>query len=230
MSKNSRNIVVASVIAIIIGFLIGCVVWNTGGENLIPLPAPELSEGERGELGIDKNINESNIDKYLGRSDSVYYDLRMLEDPASYENIGGDRHLSGYIRGFEVVPFPYITNVTDLPAEVGNTYQGETLFTKNDSGNYVANYREAMQIITDLFPKDKYIFLMCGGGGYAGMMKKMLVKFGWNEEKIYVVGGFWNYDGKNLVEIKDSVNGETYYAYWKVPYHEIDFSKLTKLM
>ena len=26
------------------------------------LPAPELSEGLRGEYGIDKNINESNID------------------------------------------------------------------------------------------------------------------------------------------------------------------------
>ena len=29
------------------------------------LPEPELEEGMRGQLGIDKNINEKTIDKYL---------------------------------------------------------------------------------------------------------------------------------------------------------------------
>ena len=37
---------------------------NTG-INSSKLPAPEVSGGLRGELGIDKNINEENIDKYL---------------------------------------------------------------------------------------------------------------------------------------------------------------------
>lgn len=230
MNKNAKNIIIASVASVVVGILIGCAIWNTGKENLIPLPKPTLSEGQRGELGIDKNVNEATIDKYLNRSDSVYYDMRMLEDPAEYENIGGDKYLSGIIKGFEVVSFPYITNVTDLPAEVGSTYTGTTLFTQRDDGNYIANYRESMQIITDLFPKDKNIFLMCGGGGYAGMMKKMLAKLGWNEEKIYVVGGYWYYEGKNIIEVKETLkDGTTYYAFWKIPYHEIDFSKLTKI-
>ena len=56
-------------------------------EKLKPLPLPEVTGGERGKLGIDKNINESVIDEYLNRSDSVYRDMRMLEDPAKYENI-----------------------------------------------------------------------------------------------------------------------------------------------
>ena len=95
--------------------------------ELKELPNPEITGGSRGELGIDKNINESTIDEYLNREDSVYRDMRMLEDPAKYESIGGDRFLSGYIKGFEVVPLPYIIPVTGLPNEVGKTYNGDTL-------------------------------------------------------------------------------------------------------
>ncbi|MBQ3325944.1 hypothetical protein IJG79_02230 [Candidatus Saccharibacteria bacterium] len=228
MKNKATSIIIASVVALAVGLLAGCLIWNSG-EHLPTLPKPELSEGQRGELGIDKNINESNIDKYLGRSDSVYYDLRMLEDPAKYENIDGDSYLSGMIKGFEVVPYPYISQVVGLPEAVGEPYSGPTLF-RIEGDNYIANYREAMQIITDLFPKDKNIFLMCGGGGYAGMMKKMLVKLGWDTNKIYDIGGYWNYDGKNKIEIKETLkDGTTYYAFWKVPYHEIDFSNLTKI-
>ncbi len=72
------------------------------------LPLPELEEGMRGQLGIDKNINEASIDKYLGRSGSIYRDMRMLKDEADYEAIGGDSYLSGYVKGFEVVPYPYL--------------------------------------------------------------------------------------------------------------------------
>ena len=96
-------------------------------EKLKELPKPEVTGGSRGELGIDKNINESTIDEYLNRPDAVYRDMRMLEDPATYENIGGDRFLSGYIEGFEVVPLPYIIPVTGLPGEVGKTYEGNEM-------------------------------------------------------------------------------------------------------
>lgn len=51
----------------------------------------------------------------------------MLEDPGDYEAIGGDRYVSGYIEGFEVIPLPYINPVTGLPSEVGDTYTGTTL-------------------------------------------------------------------------------------------------------
>ncbi len=72
------------------------------------LPKPELSEGLRGEYGIDKNINEKTIDNYLNREDTVYIDLRMLEDTASWENKGGSKYITGYIKGFEVIPYPYL--------------------------------------------------------------------------------------------------------------------------
>ena len=66
---------------------------------------------------------------------------------------------------------------------------------------------------------------MCGGGGYAGMMKSLLVELGWDSEKIWNVGGFWYYEGNNKIDIKDKDGN---YAFWKVNYHLIDFDNLTE--
>lgn len=196
-------------------------------QALVDLPTPEITEGIRGEqFGIDKNINEETIDNYLGRSDSVYRDMRLLKDPGNYEAIGGDSYLSGFVEGFEAVPYPLIVNVTGLPSEVGETYTGKTLFTYQD-GKYIANYEESMEILEYFFPKDKNIFLMCGGGGYAGMMKNMLIDLGWDKEKIYNVGGYWYYEGSHNVEVKKTNNdGSVSYDFWKVTYHDIDFDNL----
>ncbi len=189
------------------------------------LPKPELADGIRGsQLGIDKNINEATIDNYLNRSDAVYRDMRMLKDEANYEAIGGDSYLSGYVKGFEVVPYPYLCNVKGLPEEVGYSYTGTTLFTLNDDGTYTANYKESNEILESLFPKDKVIFLMCGGGGYAGMTKALLVSQGYDADKIYNVGGYWYYEGKNSISTK---NDDGTYDFSNVPYHDIDFDSLT---
>ena len=179
----------------------------------------------RGEHGIDKNINESNIDNYLNRSDSVYRDMRLLVDPANYEAIGGDKYLSGIVDGFEVVPLPYLIEPEGLPEAVGTSYKGKTLFSRLGNDRIGANYAESKQILEDLFPKDKNIFLMCGGGGYAGMTKKLLVELGWDENKIWNVGGYWYYEGKNKIDIKQD---DGTYAFWKLNYHEIDFKRLTE--
>jgi len=204
-----------------------CFILILAGCRQKSLPLPEIEEGMRGQLGIDKNINESTIDQYLNRTDSVYRDMRMLVDEADYEAIGGDSYLSGYVEGFEVVPYPYLCNVTGLPAEVGSSYSGTTLFTRNEDGNYIANYKESMHILEDLFPKDKYIFLMCGGGGYAGMTKDMLVALGWDGNRIYNTGGYWYYNGSHKIETRYEEDGEAYYNLAKVIYHPIDFSSLT---
>ena len=203
----------------------------SNSQKLSELPLPELSEGIRGEqFGIDKNINEETIDNYLDRSDSVYRDMRMLEDPGNYEAIGGDSYLSGFVKGFEVVPYPLLVNVSGLPEEVGESYTGKTLYTYTDEGKYVANYEESLEILEYYFPKDKNIFLMCGGGGYAGMTKNMLVSLGWDEDKIYNVGGYWYYDGENNVEVKKTNKDKSVsYDFWKVTYHDIDFNNLHKV-
>ena len=227
--KKVLIISITAIISIIVGLTAGYFIFKGDTTNNVEetLPKPEISEGIRGEqFGIDKNINESTIDEYLGRSDSVYRDMRMLKDPGNYEAIGGDSYLSGFVEGFEVVPLPYLTNVTGLPEDVGETYTGETLFTQDESGNYVANYEESMEILEAIFPKDKNIFLMCGGGGYAGMTKTMLVALGWDENKIYNVGAYWSYNGNNNVEVKKTIDGEDYYNFSIVPYYNIDFTTL----
>lgn len=227
--KKVLIISITAIISIIVGLTAGYFIFKEDTSNNVEetLPKPEISEGIRGEqFGIDKNINESTIDEYLGRSDSVYRDMRMLKDPGNYEAIGGDSYLSGFVEGFEVIPYPYLTNVTGLPEDVGETYTGETLFTQDESGNYVANYEESMEILEAIFPKDKNIFLMCGGGGYAGMTKTMLVALGWDENKIYNVGAYWSYNGNNNVEVKKTIDGEDYYNFSIVPYYNIDFTTL----
>lgn len=227
MKKYIWQLVVSVVILVTGAFVLGRYVFPNDG--LAALPVPELAEGQRGELGIDKNVNEETIDKYLGRNDAVYRDMRMLKDPGNYEAIGGDAYLSGFVNGFEVVPLPYLVNVSGLPEVVGDTYTGKTLFTEKD-GKYTANYDESLAVLEALFPKDKVIFLMCGGGGYAGMTKNMLVALGWDASKIYDAGGYWFYNGDNKVEVKRILpNGKVVYDFYKVPYHEIDFSVLTEV-
>ena len=220
---KKKNIIIWGVVILAIILIVTGAFVFTSNKN--ELPKPEVTSGLRGEFGIDKNINEKTIDDYLGRDDSVYRDMRTLKDPGNYEAIGGDSYLSGFVKGFEVVPYPYLVNVSGLPKEVGDTYKGNTLFTEKD-GKYTANYKESMDILEYLFPKDKNIFLMCGGGGYAGQTKDMLVKLGWNADKIYNVGGYWYYDGDNNVEVKNTKYGKASYDFWKVPYHDIDFDSL----
>ena len=199
-----------------------------GTPEIKELPAPEITGGARGEFLIDKSINEATLDEYLGRDDVVYRDMRMLEDPAQYENLGGDRFLSGYVEGFEVVPLPYLLNVSGLPNAVGETYTGDTLFSY-DGWRYTANYEESMSILEELFPKDKVIFLMCGGGGYAGMTKSLLIFLGWDPALLYNVGGNWAYQGEHgveLIEYSEDANGNDYFCTWRADYALIDFSRL----
>ena len=219
--KKKVMIISIIIISLLIGGLGSLLLFNDNA-RLESLPKPELTGGERGQLGIDKNINEATIDKYLNRKDSVYRDMRMLVDPGNYSAIGGDSYLSGIIKGFEVVPYPLLTEVKGLPEAVGDSYKGKTLFTQNEDGTYKANYDESLDYLEYYFPKDKYIFLMCGGGGYAGMTKKLLVALGWDENKIYNVGGYWYYKGKNNIQIKKTINDKTTYDFWKVTYHDID--------
>ena len=232
-SGKQRKIVVV-IFIILLGIIfvgIGSIIvyhFVIGGSEVIEpveekLPKPEV-DPSRGDFGVDKNINIDTIDKYLGRKDTVYRDMRMLEDPATYENIGGDSFLSGYIEGFEVIPLPYIIPVSGLPEEVGNTYDGITLFYEKD-GTYIANYNESMDILEKYFPKDKNLFLMCGGGGYAVMMKNFLIAMGWDENKIYNIGGYWYYKGEKNVDLRRD-NGSLDFS--DVPYISINFNILTK--
>ena len=51
-----------------------------------------------------------------------------------------------------------------------------------------------------------------------------------DKDKIYNVGGYWYYEGKNKVEVKQiNENNEVTYNFDLVTYHNIDFNTLTKI-
>ena len=137
--KKNLCLIITIIGSLFLGGLISYYIFNKE-TTITKLPTPEITEGLRGQFGIDKNINEDTIDNYLNRTDSVYRDVRMLKDPGNYEAIGGDSYLSGFVSGFEVVPYPYLVNVTGLPDAVGKTYEGKTLFTYKDN-QFVYTYK-----------------------------------------------------------------------------------------
>lgn len=196
----------------------------------VPLPAPEIDAGSP--FGVDKNINMATIDRYLDRDDVAYRDVRMLFDPADYGAIGGEADLTRTIQGFTVVPFPYMATLTALP--VPGAYEGACLYTVewNADGSVSAaspNYAESAMIIEELFPRDMAIFLMCGGGGYAGMMQQLLLHLGYDSALLYNVGGNWTYTGERrqeLVVYPEDAAGDLIYATWRADYAFIDFARL----
>ena len=197
------------------------------------LPPPEIDSTSQ--FGVDKNINMNTIDNYLGRDDVVYRDVRLLFDPADYGAIGGEADLTRTIEGFKVVPYPFIGTLQTLP--VDGAYTSDTLFDVvwNADGSVAsakANYEESMIILEELFPKDKAIFLMCGGGGYAGMMKNLLLFLGWDETLVYNIGANWTYSGEHKYELiiyPEDANGDIIYATWRADYAYIDFERLHKV-
>ena len=197
-------------------------------EKKLPKPTVDPSS----QFSVDRNINMSTIDRYLGRSDVAYRDVRMLFDPADYAAIGGDADLSRTITGFKIVPFPYIATLQTLP--VSGAYNGDRLFdvTWAEDGTVEsasARYKESEMILEELFPKDKAIFLMCGGGGYSNMMKNLLLYLGWDASLLYNIGGNWSYTGDNTLELivyPENADDSNIYATWRADYAYLDFSRL----
>ncbi len=209
-------------------FVISMLLAGCGGKS--KLPAPEADSNSQ--FGVDKNINMKTIDEYVLRDDVAYRDVRMLFDPADYGAIGGEADLTRTIEGFQVVPYPFIGTLASLP--VANAYEGETLFDVvwNEDGTIGSaepNYKESMLILEDLFPKDQPIFLMCGGGGYAGMMKSLLLYLGWDEALLYNIGANWEYDGEYALELMiypEDPEDPAINATWRADYAYIDFERL----
>ncbi|MCR4627976.1 MAG: rhodanese-like domain-containing protein [Treponema sp.] len=220
---KKRNSIVVICLAVLA--FAGC-----SNQKKLPASSPDPTSM----FGVEKKINMETIDNYLNRSDVVYRDMRMLFDPADYGAIGGNADLSATIEGFKIVPYPYLATLTELP--VKGAYSGDALFSLTwDSDGKIAtatpNYDESMLVLEDLFPKDKPIFLMCGGGGYAGMTKALLIKLGWDEKNLYNIGGNWSYKGKHayeLIKYAENPNDHNIFATWRADYAYIDFSRLHK--
>jgi len=197
-------------------------------KELINLPPPEPDGGP---FGVDVNININTIDDFLGRPDVTYIDVRMLYDPADFEAIGGISTLSQTLPGYRIVPFPFIGTLSAMP--VDSAYDGDRLFEivwgeGHEIISATPNFAESELILNELYPKDKNIFFMCGGGGYSALTRALLVHQGWDASKIYNTGGNWYYEGNMGLDLTVSGNNSDI-ATWRANYAFIDFENLTRI-
>lgn len=123
-----------------------------------------------------------NIDQYLGRGDVQYVDLRNFDD----------RLKSGYIMGFDVIPFFQFLegNMVTRSTEAGSTWDASKA-TVND--NFA---------LDNYFDQDKAIVLMCASGTRAGYVKAILDAKGYST---YNIGGFNQYNGTNKILGDDTI-------------------------
>jgi rhodanese-related sulfurtransferase len=120
-------------------------------------------------------VDMTNIDEHLDREDVQYVDLRNFEDKMK----------SGYIAGFEFIPFFDYMEFSDVLVRTDGNWE----FDADDINNEAA--------LRGLFDEDKTIFLMCGSGTRAGFVKAALESLGY--ENVYNVGGIGTYEGTNKV-------------------------------
>ena len=222
-----KHIKKMALVVMTISLLAMPVLAESGSSAFDVLPAPEPNP--ESDFGIDVNVNMDTIDGYLGLSDAVYRDMRMLVDPYDYDAIGGSSIASATIEGFSLVPYPKLAPCLGMPEALGEGYAGPTLFSIGEDGAYTANYEESMAILERIFPKDAAILLMCGAGGYAGMTRNLLVGLGWDEGFIINAGGYWSYAGNHAVPIAGDASGDGLYEFGGVDFFDIDFTHLTPI-
>jgi hypothetical protein len=201
--------------------LFGCSCKKDG----VPKADAGIFDPEQQTFGVDKNVNVDTIDDYLNLDNVAYRDMRLLVDSQGYDDLTptSSGMLTATIEGFRISPLPYIANLWKgmLPPPVlENPIDGDyiPLFTiewgtKGEVLSITSNYEESMYVLEEIFPRDKLIFLMCGGGGYAWMTKQILIKLDYDETKVYNLGGFWSYKGKHAVELETYYDGDVEGAY-----------------
>ncbi len=193
-------------------------------------PVPPASPDPESPFGVDLNVNMDTIDDYIGRDDIVFRDMRMIKDPADYAAIGGSALLDFMLEGFKLVPFPYVGTLQELPVE--GAYEGPVLFDIEwaEDGTVASAtplYEESLLILEELFPQDRPVFIMCGGAGYAGMTRQLLLYLGWDPELVYNVGGAWEYTGYKAIPLVDYREDEEIprFYLWRADIATIDFDQ-----
>ncbi|QMS84461.1 rhodanese-like domain-containing protein [Candidatus Xianfuyuplasma coldseepsis] len=125
--------------------------------------------GEEGLPELPDEVTMDNIDDFLGRPDVQYVDVRDFDE----------RMFSGYIQGFEVIPyFDYL--------------KYEDILVDNGGWVYDAGEAKSETALEALFDDSKAIFIMCGSGTRAGYIKDALEAIGF--DNVYNIGGYGSYD------------------------------------
>lgn len=152
-------------------------------------PSKDATETKACEAGVFSadcsSINKDNLLEFLGREDTVYIDLRDYKD-----------YLTKHFRNFEAVPFFGL--IYNKEATVGSEH---IHLYGGDTKEPVARYAESKELIETLFPKDKYIVLVCQSGGRVAMMMDILKAEGYDMTKIYNAGGLGHYTDEKYADI-----------------------------
>ncbi|WP_428770719.1 rhodanese-like domain-containing protein [Treponema sp. HNW] len=133
-------------------------------------------------LMSESPIKPYNIDEYLFMDNCIYIDLRSPD--AFYKE--------GHIAGFTNIPF--YGYIADFP----NSDKGLFTLTRKgglylgDTGSFEQNYKESVQILYDIFPKNKTIIAISTAGVESCYFLNLLVQLGYNPEKLYNAGSFTN--------------------------------------
>lgn len=141
-------------------------------------------------------INSSNLTDYLGIEGVVYIDARDFGDFAK-------KHL----RNFECIP--YFAVVFDAEANGADKPQ---LFHGSVT-EPVATYEESLDILHDLIPEDKVVFLMCQSGGRIKAFMTLLDSLGYDMSKIYNVGGMAQYGEYEGIYVAEDLVVTASYAF-----------------
>ena len=129
------------------------------------------------------SVNHENLINYLGRDDVVYIDLREANTNETESGYSESNYMGMHLKGFKNIEFvSYIQ---------GNKNQ---LFYVAPDKSLAPRYTTSLEILEELFPKDKAIFLMCESGNKARSVMKLLAQYGWDMNKIYNVGASYNYN------------------------------------
>jgi rhodanese-related sulfurtransferase len=126
----------------------------------------------------------------LGRDDVVYIDLREANTNERDDGYADNNYMGVHLKGFKNIEFvSYIQ---------GNKNQ---LFYVAPDKSLAPRYTTSLEILEELFPKDKAIFLMCDSGNKARSVMKLLAQYGWDMSKVYNVGAIANYGNSNYLLI-----------------------------
>ena len=124
--------------------------------------------------GCSQGVTMKNIDVHLDEENAMYVDIRNMSEV----------YVNGTIKGFSVIPFYDV-----LEAE------GALVRTQGWTFEPASIQDEAR--LRELFDEDKTIYLICRSGNRSGFLKDALDYLGY--EDVVNVGGFNDYQGKNVV-------------------------------
>lgn len=177
-------------------------VWNAGalrnysgahrvqGDGFFNITLPPKAHTQP----LPTDINMENIDLFLGRPGTKFFDFRDV-----YPGQSAPMLEIGWIEGFTMIPyFQFLTKTFDkLIEESILTHPGTWDVSAVDFDEVINE--DMIFVLENIFGKDKdaELILMCMSGARSGMMKAVLEEIGYTN--VWNAGGYRDYQGANAI-------------------------------